>query len=74
MAAPISMLVGGHFDALHRFDMADVNHHRQFAVELGDLQGQVGAASEQTCLRVGGIQVGKVSDGQRQTGSACRHC
>ncbi|MNF81265.1 hypothetical protein D3C84_635290 [compost metagenome] len=45
--------------------MADIDHHRQFAVELGDLQGQVGAAGQQAGLRVGHIEVGQVGDGQR---------
>ncbi|MCY1293266.1 hypothetical protein D9M70_425220 [compost metagenome] len=46
--------------------MADVDHHRQFAVELGDFQRQVGAAGEQAGLRVGGVEIGEVGDGQRQ--------
>ncbi|MCY1454141.1 hypothetical protein D9M71_711830 [compost metagenome] len=33
-----------HLDAFHLFDMSDVDHHRQLAVELGDFQRQVGAA------------------------------
>ncbi len=43
-----------------------MDHHRQLAMELGDLQGQVGAAGEQPRLRIGGIQLGQLSDRQRR--------
>ncbi len=52
-------------DALHLVDIADVNHHRQRAVELRDFQRQVGAAGQQAGLRVGVVEVGQVGDGQR---------
>ncbi|MCY1354352.1 hypothetical protein D9M69_407270 [compost metagenome] len=52
-------------DALHVLDVADIDHHRQFAMELSDFQGQVGAAGQQAGLRVGHVEVGQVGDGQR---------
>lgn len=55
----------GHLDALHVFDMADVDHHRQFTVELGDFQSQIGATGEQACLRVSSVEIGQVGYGQR---------
>ena len=55
-------VVFSHLNALHCFDMANVDHHRQFALELGDFQGQVGAACEQARLRVGGVEIGQISD------------
>ena len=55
----------GHLDFLHFDDVADVNHHRQFAVELGDFQGEVGAAGQQTGVRVGAVDLGQVTHGQR---------
>ncbi|MNO59771.1 hypothetical protein D3C76_503670 [compost metagenome] len=55
-----------HLDAFHLFDMSDVDHHRQLAVELGDFQGQVGTAGQQASLWVGAVDVGEISNGQRQ--------
>jgi hypothetical protein len=57
------MLVGD-FDFLHLGDVPDVDHHRQFAMELGDFQRQVGAASQQTGVRVGAVDLGQVAHGQ----------
>ncbi len=37
-------------DALHFSDVADVDHHRQRAVELRDFQRQIGAAGQQAGL------------------------
>ena len=51
-------------DALHGFNVADVDHHRQGAVELGDFQRQVSAAGQQPGLWVGVIEVGQVGNGQ----------
>ncbi len=58
-------VAGGLLDALELGHMADVDHHRQGLVELGDFQGQVGTAGQQPRLGVRAVQVGQVGDGQR---------
>ncbi len=54
------------FYFLHVGDLADVDHHRQFAVELGDFQGQVGATGQQAGVRVGAVDFGQVGHRQRR--------
>ncbi|MNN95711.1 hypothetical protein D3C81_2145600 [compost metagenome] len=50
-------------DALEFGDVADINHHRQGFVELGDFQCQVSTAGEQARFWVRAVQVGKVGHG-----------
>ncbi|MNH38776.1 hypothetical protein D3C79_998570 [compost metagenome] len=50
-------------DTLEFGDVADINHHRQGFVELGDFQCQVSTAGEQARFWVRAVQVGKVGHG-----------
>ncbi|MNM88772.1 hypothetical protein D3C81_1009950 [compost metagenome] len=52
-------------DALEFGDVADIDHHRQGLVELGDFQRQVGTTGQQACFGVRTVQVGQVGHGQR---------
>ena len=53
------------FDTFHFGDVADVDHHRQGAVELRDFQRQVGATGEQAGLWVSVVEIGQIGHGQR---------
>ncbi len=56
----------GDLDLLHLGDLTDMDHHRQLAMELGDLQCQVGATGKQSCVGIGGVDLGQFGDGQRR--------
>ena len=53
-------------DAFHFSHVAEVDHHRQGAMKLCDLQRQVSAACQQMGLGMRFIRVGQVTDVQRQ--------
>ncbi len=59
-------MVVGELDLLHLGDLADMDHHRQLAMELGDLQRQVGASGEQSSVGIRGVDLGQFGDGQRR--------
>ncbi|MNV21148.1 hypothetical protein D3C71_1120760 [compost metagenome] len=52
-------------DALHLGDVADVDHHRQGAVELRDFQRQVRTAGQQAGLWISVVEIGQIGHGQR---------
>jgi len=58
--------IGEVLDALHLGHVADVDHHRQRAMKLGDLQRQIGTACQQPGLGLGLVEFGQVADGQGQ--------